>query len=250
MPQPSDERRGQDEVLAEGISHRRILSLSDLIFGLALSIGAVSALETRPGTILGVFFSLISFGFSFLILGLVWIRYSRIMSVLPTENTKIVATNMVILFLVSIEPYLFNLLNTSAYTPSLGQLNSASTTTLYALDLGCLLLVIAYFIHELTVEDRRLIPRDLMKEYRLMMYTSLVGAFMFLASALPVFWSVIVISSPTVPLRYVMWTGTFVANIGRRFDVLVTRRKGKATTSCESRTTVDEKREWAEANPI
>ena len=234
----------------ESIPRPRIQTLSDMIFGLALSIGAFSALETTPGTILGIFYTLISFGFSFLILSLVWIGYSRIMSVLPIENIRIVAANMVLLFLVSIEPYLFNSLKISAYAPSLGQLDSSSTTTLYALDLGCLLLVIAYFIHELTVEDRRLIPRELMKEYRLMMYTSIVGAFTFLVSALPVFWNVIVISSPTVPLRYVMWTGTFVANMGRRFDVLVTRRKGKATTSCESRTTVDEKREWAEANPI
>ena len=236
-------------ILKESIPRPRIQTLSDMIFGLALSIGAVSALETRPGTILGVFFSLISFGFSFLILGLVWIRYSRIMSVLPTENTKIVATNMVLLFLVSIEPYLFNLLNMSAYTPSLGQLNSASTTTLYALDLGCLLIVIAYFIHELTVEDRRLIPRELMRDYRLTMYASIVGAFMFIVSVLPVFWSVVVISSPTVPLRYIMWVGPFVANMGRRLDGRMTRQKISATTSGKSRSSVDERREWAEANP-
>jgi len=233
----------------ESIPRPRIQTLSDMIFGLALSIGAVSALETRPGTILGVFYSLISFGFSFFILGLVWIRYSRIMSVLPTENIRIVATNMVLLFLVSIEPYLFNLLNMSAYVPSLGQLNSASTTTLYALDLGCLLIVIAYFIHELTVEDKRLIPRDLMRDYRLTMYASIVGALMFIVSVLPVFWNVIVISSPTIPLRYIMWVGPFVANMGRRLDGRKTRQKVKAATSGKSMPTVDKKRERAEANP-
>jgi len=211
----------------ESIPRPRVQTLSDMIFGLALSIGAVTALETKPGNILAVFYSLVSFGFSFLVLSLVWFRYSKIMSVLPTENTGIVMANMLLLFLVSIEPYLFNLLNISAYVPSPGQLDSATTTTLYALDLGCLLIVLAYFVHELTVEDRRLIPRELMKGYRLTMYTTIFGAFLFLVSVLPVFWNVVIVSSPTIPLRYIMWSGVFVANVGRRLDVRMATEKGK-----------------------
>jgi uncharacterized membrane protein len=188
-----------------------------MIFGLALSIGAVTLLVQRPGNITGVFYSLISFGFAFLVLALVWLRYSRIMSVLPVEGSGVVAANMILLFLVSIEPYLLNLLFYSAYNPSAATpLDSAATTTLYALDWAGLMAILAYFLHELTVEEKRLIPKDLLKSYRLTMYTTILTSVIFLASTLPVFWSIIVIQSPIVPLRYVLWNGIWVVNIGRR----------------------------------
>jgi len=202
----------------ETVPKPRIQTLSDMIFGLALSIGAATLLTQKPGSETDVAYSLLSFGFAFFILGLVWLRYSRITSVLPVESTGIVAANMLLLFFVSVEPYLFNLMTISGYAPSLGQLDSASTTTLYAFDLGALQLVLAYFIHELTVEDRRLIPRELLRGYRLQMNATIIVAAIFLLSSLPMFWSVVIIQSPTVPLRYVMWGGILFVNAGRRLD--------------------------------
>jgi len=209
----------------ESIPRPRIQTLSDMIFGLALSIGAVSLLSQKPGNITAVTYSMVSFGFAFLILALVWFRYSKIMSVLPVESSGIITANMVLLFLVSIEPYLFNLMTVSAYSPAPGQLDSGSTTTLYALDLGGLMLILAFFIHELTSEERRLIPRELLKGYRLTMYTTILAGLLFLLSTLPVFWSVIIVTSPTTPLRYLLWSGVWVANMGRRLDVRMASRK-------------------------
>jgi len=209
----------------ESIPRPRIQTLSDMIFGLALSIGAVSLLSQKPGNFTAVTYSIASFGFAFLILALVWFRYSKIMSVLPVESSGIVWANMLLLFLVSIEPYLFNLMTVSAYSPAPGQLDSGSTSTLYALDLGGLMLILAVFMHKLTDEEKRLIPRELLRGYRLTMYTTILAGILFLLSALPVFWSVIVISSPSVPVRYVLWIGVWVANMGRRLDVRMTRRK-------------------------
>ena len=87
------------------------------------------------------------------------------------------------------------------------------------------MLILAVFMHKLTDEEKRLIPRELLRGYRLTMYTTILAGILFLLSALPVFWSVIVISSPSVPVRYVLWIGVWVANMGRRLDVRMTRRK-------------------------
>lgn len=201
-----------------------------MIFGLALSIGAATQLNQKPGGVVAIGYSLASFGFAFLILALVWFRYSKIMSVLPLESGRIVSANMILLFFVSGEPYLYNLMINSSYTPSLGQLNSSITTALYALDLGALMIVLAYFIHELTKEERRLIPKELVKNYRLAMYATLISATMFLVSALPVFWGVVIIQSPAVPLRYVLWAGVSVANTGRRLDGWMDGRKRRSVT--------------------
>jgi len=213
------------DISKESIPRPRIQTLSDMIFGLALSIGAVSLLSQKPANITAVSYSMVSFGFAFLILASVWFRYSKIMSVLPVESSGIIWANLLLLFLVSIEPYLFNLMTVSAYSPAPGQLDSGSTTTLYALDLGGLMLILAFFIHELTDEEKRLIPRELLRGYKLTMYTTILAGFLFLLSTLPVFWGVIVVASPTIPIRYVLWSGVWVVNMGRRLDARMTTPK-------------------------
>jgi len=209
----------------ESVPRPRIQTLSDMIFGLALSIGAVSQLKQEPGSLVAIAYSLLSFGFAFLILAVVWFRYSKVMSVLPVESTRVVAANMMLLFLVSAEPYLYNLMTISSPSPSSGQLDSAITTALYALDLGALMIILAFFTYELTLEDKHLIPRELMGNYRLIMYSTVIAATIFILSALPMFWSVVIIPSPQVPLRYFMWSGVFFANMGRRLDVRMTSRR-------------------------
>jgi len=206
----------------EAVPRPRIQTLSDMIFGLALSIGAVTLLNQKPTDVLAVAYSVLSFGFSFLILATVWLRYSRIMSVLPAESSGTIVANMLLLFLVSVEPYLFNLMTASSYAPPSGQLDLGATTVLYALDLGALQVILGYFLHELTVEERRLIPKELVRSYTLSMYTTFASAAVFLLSTLPVFWSVLVIQSPTVPLRFVMWNVVWVLNTARRVDVRAT----------------------------
>ena len=206
-------------ITKESVPRPKIQTLSDMIFGLALSIGAVTLLAQKPTSTSGVLVSLLSFGFAFLVLALVWLRYSRVMSVLPVEGRGIVAANMVLLFLVSVEPYLLNLLFYSAYTPSTATpLDSAATTTLYALDVGGLMAILAYFLHEVTVEEKHLIPKELLRDYRSMMYWMLVAAVVYVISTLPIFWSIIVIQSPVVPLRYVLWNAVWVTNLGRRLQ--------------------------------
>jgi hypothetical protein len=112
----------------------------------------------------------------------------------------------------------------SAYTPAPGELNSAYTTTLYALDIGTLMIILAYFMHELTIERKRLIPKELIREYRVRMYATFIAGAIFLISTLPVFWNIIIVSSPVIPLRYLLWSAVFVARLGRRFDLKLEKR--------------------------
>ena len=96
----------------------RIESLPDLIFGLALSVGGIT-LVGNPSTTSGAFYNdILTFSFSFLILITVWMRYTKIMSVLPIENRRSSALNTLLLFTVSIEPFLFNLLRSPPSTPN------------------------------------------------------------------------------------------------------------------------------------
>src|SRR6184192_2868949 len=97
----------------EALQHPRprIQSLSDLIFGLALSIGALNLIASKPPDTPALLGNIATFGFSFLVLILVWFRYTEIMSVLSVETTRTRALNTIMLFLVAIEPYLFNQLS-------------------------------------------------------------------------------------------------------------------------------------------
>jgi len=88
----------------------RLESLSDLVFGLALSIGSLSLILNIPTTAGGLSVDVEVFAFSFLIIVGVWLNYSRIVSVLPVETGGIMSLNLALLFCVAIEPFLFYLL--------------------------------------------------------------------------------------------------------------------------------------------
>jgi len=186
-------------------------TLSDLIFGLALSIGAITLLSSAPGHLSDVASTLLGYGWAFVILALVWVRYTKIMSVLPVETNVMIGANMFLLFLVSIEPYLYNLLSGS-YFSTASQLTPAATTSLYALDMGAIFAVLTYFSHELTREERKLIPKHLLRSYRLQTYGSLAAVALFWVSILPTFWEITVFG---IEARFVLWMGTFVIAIIR-----------------------------------
>ncbi len=58
----------------------RIESLSDMIFGLALSVGAITLVGNPPTTGGALYNDILAFDFGFLILISVWMRYTKIMS--------------------------------------------------------------------------------------------------------------------------------------------------------------------------
>jgi uncharacterized membrane protein len=233
----ADENGSQHTKSREAVPRPRIETLSDLIFGLALSIGAITLLSEKPNSFVGLASSLVGFGWAFLILALVWVRYTRVMSVLPVENGKIIGANMLLLFLVSIEPYLYNLITVS-FVPTPGQLDSGITTALYAADMGSLFLIIAFFTHELTIEERKLIPKELLRSYRLQRNMTIVVTALFYVSILPIFWSMAVFG---FQVRFIIWMGTFVTWILRRVVEGRRDRSGSDRITLQS----DKQHKWA-----
>lgn len=187
--------------LPESIKHPRprIESLSDLVFGLALSIGALSLLGNLPKNAGEVGSDIVTFGFSFLIVISVWLRYTSIMSVLPIETRTTVILNVIMLFLVSVEPYLFYLVSRYDHVET-GLLDYVST--LFALDLGGLMAILAFFTHSLALEEKKLISQELISRYRRIRNSLFLSAGLFLLTALPEFWSW---SVQDLPMRFYVW---------------------------------------------
>jgi uncharacterized membrane protein len=178
----------------------RIESLSDLIFGLALSLSAYSLLSRPPTQLAQVASDIIAFTFSFLILIFVWIRYTSIMSVLPMENRTTLLLNVVMLFSVSLEPYLFNLVSLFGHASETQVVEYASL--LYALDMAGLMAILAFFTHELAIEEKQLIAPELLEPYRKVRNAMLMSVGLFLLTMFPQFWSWRI---EDVPLRFLLW---------------------------------------------
>jgi uncharacterized membrane protein len=136
------------------------------------------------------------YAFSFLILISVWLGYTRNVSMLHIETGGLVAVNVLLLFLVSIEPFLFNLL--------LGPL-SDNVSLLYAFDLGSLFLIQTYIAHAISSDKSR--PADIAYRFKLQRNTFLISSMLFFASMLPNLWSwkIMVTPSIAVPVRMIFW---------------------------------------------
>ncbi len=154
----------------------RIQTLSDLIFGLALSIGALTLIGQQPADFQAILLSLAFFSFSFLVLVGVWRSYSSILSVLPVETEQLVSLNILLLFTVSIEPYLFNELF------AVGGDSWNGVSVIYAADLAVMFLVLAFFNHSLGKEEKGWAPKSFLKKFRFERNYDLVVATIFLVS--------------------------------------------------------------------
>ena len=181
------------------IPRPRIEGLSDLIFGLTLSIGAIQLIGTAPQSNTQLVIALGAFGFSFLILIGIWNRYTTLTSVLSIETVLMVRLNMLLLFLVAVEPFLFNMLvSQSNVSASLEQYVSSY----FALDIGAMNVVLAYFAHLLTKQKKSRITSDVIIRFRRSRNVGLVTAVMYIISALPFFWTADFLG---VELRFIIW---------------------------------------------
>jgi uncharacterized membrane protein len=155
-----------------------------------------------PPDVRAVYNDLATFGFSFLILITMWLRYTRIMSVFPIETRRVNNLNILLLFCVSIEPFLFNLVrNMPVVTDPRGFADA--TSALYALDLGAMFAILGGFSLTLANEERKLIPKTLTRQYRIEGATTIVCGLIFCISALPVFYTTTLGNAE--PIRYYLW---------------------------------------------
>ena len=158
-------------------------------------------MSTPPPDVQAVYNDLATFGFSFLILITMWLRYTRIMSVFRMETRRVNNLNILLLFCVSIEPFLFNLVrNMSKVTdPAF----ASATSALYALDLGAMFAILGGFSLTLANEERKLIPKALTRRYRIEGVITVVCAGIFCISALPVFYTTTLGNAE--PIRFYVW---------------------------------------------
>jgi uncharacterized membrane protein len=190
------------------LPHDRVEALSDLVFGLALSIGAIVLVtQTAPKSGGDVISSLIEFGFSFIVLIRVWTRYTGIMSDLPFDTASTRNLNLVLLFLVSIEPYLFYLLYGSLGKHPTILLSSDFTTAIYALDLAGLFCVLGVMTYFLAQEEKTQHVPELVRNFQFSANTQIIAALLFLISADGYFWRV---APAGIPLRFWLWVAALI----------------------------------------
>jgi len=179
----------------------RISSLSDLVFGLALTIGAMTLIGQQATDIYQLLTFILLYGFSFIILIGVWRIYSQLMSVVTVETSGLFNANVFLLFLVTVEPFLYNTLfmnNISGMTEGI--------SVLYALDLAGMFLVLAFFAQQILHTNAAAEENDSLR-FRLRRDIYLVVAVVFLISCLPLFWSLayIPVLGLSIRYRFILW---------------------------------------------
>ena len=72
----------------------------------------------------------------------------------------------------------------------------------FALDMAALMAILALFTHQLTVEEKGLVPRSLLSNYKRIQISRLIAALLFALTILPIFWSLRI---QNIPLRFYLW---------------------------------------------
>jgi hypothetical protein len=115
------------------------------------------------------------------------------------ETGMMMWLNILLLFFVSIEPYLLSLISFGPASENHVMLAFASQ--IYALDLTGLTLILGLFAQMLTRKEEAIQP-ELISGYILLRNTQFVSAALFGLSALPIFWSWMIEGTP---LRFYLW---------------------------------------------
>jgi hypothetical protein len=187
-----------------------------MVFGLALSIGSLFLiLNVSPNGVPNlstIFFNILFFGFGFVIIVMIWLGYSRTMSVLPIEVPSALFLNIVLLFTIAIEPYLLYVLFTFANHSDIAYYSS----TAYALDIGTTFFVLAglarLVIKENTEKGKLHLHPIIIARFKSILKIEYLVAGFFLVSALPIFW----VDTPIGKLRFILWYSSFVFFFARR----------------------------------
>ena len=182
----------------------RIGTLADLIFGLSLSVGSVTAIASSPTSPAEIGSHILAFIFTFLLLITAWLIYTNFMSVLPVETRTIVFLNVALLLLVTLIPYLLN--SVEFISPSVDPADAAAikdlASILFALDFTAILVIMAVFAHVLSLEEKKLVAPELAKLFRNGRNRLVVLALLTAISIAPVFGQVLILG---VPARLFMW---------------------------------------------
>lgn len=123
---------------------KSVEALSNMVFGLALSIGTLALISSASASPDQIISGIEGFAFSFLLIIYAWFRYTSIFEITRIEDSKMIDLNLLLLFFIVVEPYLFSLLNGS------GQAMLGFTTELFAIDMAAILLTL-WAIYSITI---------------------------------------------------------------------------------------------------
>src|SRR5207245_11148743 len=146
----------------------RIETLADLIFGLSLSIGSIALIANPPKSNAEITTHILAFAYTFFVLITAWLNYTTYMSVLPVETRTVTFLNVGLLLLVAIVPYLLNgvdVVNPALTSDTVSAIQNYSST-LFALDLGGILVILATFAHVISLEEKKLVAPELVTLFR------------------------------------------------------------------------------------
>jgi len=196
----------------------RIEALSDLVFGLALSLGSIVLVQRLPQSSTDLTVDIFQFGFSFLIIVGIWLGYTRIIGILPVETSVTLVLNLALLFCVALEPFL---LYTQFQTNDPAFLDFS--TAAFALDTGAMMGLLSGMMLIVLREERLGVAHRLrasaVTNFKISMIAQAIGAALFLVSTSDFFW----IQIPGLGyLRFLMW----YAALGTFFASRVFARKG------------------------
>ncbi len=195
---------GMSQARTFGRPRPRIETLSDLIFGLSLSIGAIGLIGSAPVSAGEINSHLAAFIFTFLILITSWLTYTAQMSVLPVETRLVAFLNVVMLLLVAMVPYLLN--NVALVNPGLSSSEASAirdyASVLFGLDLAGILAILGVFAHVLTIEEKGLVAPEYVTRFRNSRNRIFILSAILLVSLAPQFWTLTLLD---VPLRLYVW---------------------------------------------
>ena len=200
-----------------------------MIFGLALSVGAITLVSSPPTNVGGIENDVATFGFSFFILITIWLRYTRIMSVLPLQSQRVVNLNIILLFLVSLEPFFFNIVNNPPSLVTDPGAYGDATSTMYALDIAAMMFILGFFTLTVADEERKLIPKELVRQFKRESAIWLITGCLYLVTVLPFFYTHYL---DGIRLRYVLWIVPQIFIFASRASGrLAARRRAAASAS-------------------
>ena len=183
----------------------RIESLSDLVFGLALSVGSLILVGRIPQSGQDLALNVLLFGFGFLILVATWLGYSRTMAVLPVEVPFALVVNIVLLFIVALEPYLFYVL-TDRPNSGLGRRSIRRIRPRRRRDVPHAGGAGLHGIEGVKRLGQHPLHPVLLARFRMVTRSSAVVGLVFVVSALPIFW----VNTPIGYLRFYLWSSSFL----------------------------------------
>lgn len=158
------------------ILKKSIESLSNMVFGLALSIGTIALIGSGVSTSQDILYGLGTFAFSFILLIYAWFRYTKIFELAKIDTDIMTRLNVMLLFFVAIEPYLFNLLRVST-NDTVG-----FTSSLFAVDMAAIMLILGG-IYTFTLREYKASSAEL-KDYWHTRNVLLIGGCIFAFSLL------------------------------------------------------------------